>query len=239
MQNIIIIIVIASLILVGGGMAISGGIDLCAGAQCQGQKALLESQAAQNNALANQTQSETEQSTKDHETFREHWSKWMTQSNAAWGGWLKTVAQIMQVTGWVIGLSSAWAFSRMASGAATGANIFFLLRGVSKGVAPVHQQRGKVSSVFFPTLNAGQTFHDDQPDIVTIASQRGMKQLQSGDAVANAARAMANAHRTRSVVQQEVPLWKTIWQGVLQWRSTRSSSHNVEVINDQEDSEFS
>lgn len=232
MQHVFLIILIAAAALVGLGMAVTGGIDLCAGAQCEGEQALLESQANQNNATAEQTRVLTEQDKQDKLTFRQHWSKWMTTADQKLGGLLGTIANIMQFAGWIIGIATAFAYVRMANGAATSFNIFMLIRSVVKGVAPVHQRKGKVNSVFMPTANRTLVLHDEQPDITNAMSFRGSRQFQSGDPMTNAARAMSSAHKTRSIVQSgehSMPFWQTLWHAVLQWRATRSAKSDIEV----------
>lgn len=232
MQNVFLIILIAAAALVGLGMAVTGGIDLCAGAQCEGEQAVLQSQANMNDATAEQTRALTDQDRQDKITFRQHWTKWMTTADQKLGGLLGTIANIMQVAGWIMGIATAFAYVRMANGAATSFNIFMLIRGVTRGVAPVHQKRGKVNSVFSPTTNRTIVMHDEQPDVTVSMSRRGTRQLQSGDPMTNAARAMASAHKTRSMVQggeNTVPIWQTLWQAVLQWRATRSAKTDIEV----------
>lgn len=228
-------IILAGLLIFGAGMGASQGIDLCAGQQCYGERALLESQANQNDALAENQRMLTEQEKLDRIEWRTHVAIWLSDTDKAWGGFLKTMAIVMQIGGAIIVLGTSWAWVRLANGAVTGANIFFLIRGIVKGVSPVHQKKGGVNSVFMPTANRTLIMHDEQSDIHTEMSSRGTRQHQLTDPMSNAARAMASAHKKRSIVQSEqtTSFWQTVWTAILKWRRS-SSSKSVTVQPDDE-----
>ena len=235
MQNIIIIICIAALALVGLGTFIGDSINvnLSAGPVAQGEKTLLESQADQNQALAEQTRQATEQKTLDHIARRDRIERWFQTTNKQWNNLWANLAIIFKVVGWSVALISIWFYLRVANAAATGLSIQFLLRGIVNGIAPKHQRRrgDPVSSVFMPTANRTLVMHDGAPDIHTEMSHRGTHQLQNPDPLANAARAMSLAHGRREAPAStsDASIWQGLWAFVGPWMSRRRKDARSET----------
>lgn len=227
MDKVLIIGIIAALLLVGLGSAIGDSInvDLSAGPAARGKEAESMANANYTDAKAEQLRSETQQDRLDRMSMREQWITWVQNTNKQWSGFLANLATIFTVAGWIMGLSTAWGYLRVVNGAATGFNIYILIRSVTKGVAPVHQKRGMISSVFMPTANKTLVMHDAQPDIHTSMDREGVQQHQLPDPQTNMARAMASAHRTRSLVQGDVPVWRMLFDFFM--RSRRSNDVTI------------
>lgn len=192
-----IVILIAALLLVFGGMAISGGLS--AGPIAQGKYEVLLAQA-------NQIDAATRQRVLDQMTVREHWSLWLNTLDP-WAQFFMVAAAIVM---FLCAARLLWAFARAFSVAVTAKAYAYGMKTTMSSLMdpfrPRIDQKGDIFTVWLPALfSRVLVYNARQAGFVTDMSKDGVKTTAPylHAPAQGSSLEWANAHRDNSLVAKE------------------------------------